>query len=316
MRKKNRGVGRIVAGLILLSLVVFAANNLFFDEALDKNKVIVVGEIHEHESARVMIGSKLSKLADSNGALLVEHLHANRQGLLDEWLAAPADAKMPPVLKLLANSLVGQDNDPEKNKNFYGSLALIEDAKRAGVKVLGFDSDATLALNTQTIMHGKHEHLYGYPDKTESGFFADRVLIMNEAARQCVEEIQDKHDKIMVNVGAAHAVSNDAKGVLGVADYFGGMAVVIKNREPEKNEALSCGVSKRLPWWGDKKPDGEAFLMIVADPAALKHELGQQRIIGAVNRMIEKFGTPPPRPPNPNKPFDTPSMESARHREI
>jgi hypothetical protein len=95
-------------------------------------------------------------------------------------------------------------------------------------------------------MHGKHEHLYGYPEKTESGFFADRVLIMNEAARQCIEEVQDKHDKIMLNVGAAHAVSNDAKGVPGVDDYFGGMAVVVKDQV--QDEALSCGVSNRLPW--------------------------------------------------------------------
>jgi hypothetical protein len=56
--------------------------------------------------------------------------------------------------------------------------------------------------------------------------------------------------------------------------------------------------------------------MIVADPKALKHELGQRRIIDSVNRMIEKFGDPPPSTPNPNKHVDTPGMESTKHRKI
>lgn len=316
-----------------------------FDEALAKNNVTVVGEIHEHESPRLSIASKLPELGAANGALLVEHLFANRQGMLDDWLAAPANTPMPPLLKVSADSIKGRDADPEVNKQFYGTLKLIEDAKRAGVHVYGFETDATLANNTGTIDRGDISRLYCEPDRiprnldapkkeiNTSGYYRVRVQVMNEAARDCIETVKKKHGKTVLSTGSAHAISQDSPGVPGVADYFGGAAVEVKDIGKDgrdEDEKLGSAIVVTKPWkWADPNKKTGPFLLVVADPVVLKKEVGTRadpdiapsvgyldpkRLADAVNNVAGKLGEPKPPESNPNRPSSAPDVRGPDER--
>ena len=260
------------------------------DDAFTNNHVVVVGEIHAHEAPRLTIASKLPEVAAHNGALVVEHLYGNRNDLLKGWLASLAGTPMPPLLELSANAISSKLPDGTDDPQYYGTKRLIEDAKNAGVKeIRGYETDATLANNYLTIEQNPSAAVkFGNSSEYPRGYYDYRVLAMNEAARETIDDLLKTHDKIIMSTGAAHAISQDAKGVPSVADHFGGAQLVVVDGK----EAGSVRTN-RLPWWEglNKEKTVPDFLLITDDPSKLKQQRAATKAMEATPQQSEVDGS-------------------------
>jgi hypothetical protein len=203
----------------------------------------------------------------------MEGIPANRQEMLDKYLDPKSNASIPPLLRLSLEAHAGKEG--------YNAVKLLEDAKKNGVPVYAFDSDAALLVNYWGVM--KQGAAYTLPvehpeDYTRKNPLDYRLLLMNEAASERIHQIEKTHPgKILVNVGGSHALPED--GIPGIGDYVGGGQVAIYNIDPSKSEKtgsklIEAGIVKKGE--GDKYPfeiTRGAYIRGAADPDELKHNL-------------------------------------------
>lgn len=256
------------------------------DDAFANNSVVAVGETHREESGRLTIATKLPELGAQKGAVVIEHLFRNRQKLMDDWLDAPLGTKMPPLLALTANAIGG------KNDNYYGTKRLIEDAKESGVRVYGFETDATMLNNYNTVERANSTTVRkGGTAEYPRSAWDYRAMVMNEAAREVITDAQQRHGKIAVSAGTGHTLANEAQGIPGVADHFGGAQfVAVDGKQP------GSIVTGRQPWREASQKTYPDFLLVTNDPEQLKQKLALMKLAkdSKVTPLVAATDSTPP----------------------
>jgi len=199
-------------------------------QCLEGQKGLVVGEVHSDKSPKQFLIDNMSFFRSQGVKVLyLEHLlFESHQQLLDSYFNSAENAPMPKRLELYLKSM-------DAERKLTGSatyLELVKTAKKNGIRIVAFDSEATYRL-------GMCNNSGDLVNQVE--LIKVRCKVMNTAMVESFNKNYKKDEKFVVFVGSAHAVTYE--GVQGVSELLGCPNMIIhdynKNKKQEKIEKQS-----------------------------------------------------------------------------
>ena len=207
---------------------------------LDHSGGVVVGEVHSAIASKRLLIDQMPTLVDSGvKTLFMEHLFSDRhQAALDSYLASPPNSPMPETLSAMLTDMneghmdefsVGSSDRPayKAQREAYNFTTVVEAAKRAGLKIVAIDCEVGYAI-----------HLGGTQGTPETA--KQRYETMNYLAAQRIADCRQQHGaefgKWIALVGNAH--SNTYKGVPGVSELTGALAICAQDKKSAPEDAL------------------------------------------------------------------------------
>ena len=229
-----------------------------------KNKTrLVVGEDHDHFSARLMLMKSLPEMARHNIALCMEHInHETMQPLLNRWAKAPdPNQPMPYELERYIRQIDRNHSRQDvtiahafKDKSFVPLKDVLVEAKRSGVPIIAIDSEVAYAIKSPL-----------------GNKVSPRDMALNYVAADVIRRrIGD--GSFVALVGNAHVgnLSDGEKTSIGLAQQLGANGIIIQdsksNRILKDKEAIRDFTKAKF------KLSGEADMAIRQDPTAMYAE--------------------------------------------
>jgi hypothetical protein len=190
------------------------------EKFLKEAKGICVGESHWDGGPKKFLIDHMGLFKQLGvTTLFMEHItSSSMQDILDDYLNGP-ETKLPPILREYIECLSERCGVDGK----YDFEALIVAAKKAGIRIVGVESDVSLAA-------GKNK-------KLKLVNFTQRVQAMNYEAKKIIDREMKGDERFIALLGSAHLVTinNNGDQCLGVANLTNSVAMLVRGCGPKEN---------------------------------------------------------------------------------
>jgi hypothetical protein len=249
-----------------------------------KNKTrLVVGEVHDNVSARLMLMKALPEMARHNIPLCMEHInHETMQPLLDQWAKAPnPNQPMPYELERYIRQIDRNHSRQDtgfalafKDKNFVPLKDVLVEAKRSGVPIIAIDSEVAYAIKSPP-----------------GNKVCSRCMVLNHVAADVIR-MRIGDGSFVALVGNAHVgnLSDGEKTSIGLAQQLGANGIIIE--DSKSNRILKDKETIRSYKEASSKLSVEADMAIRQDPTAMyaeyKDRQAEANSVNTADPSIEK----------------------------
>jgi|CXWL01.1.fsa_nt_gi hypothetical protein len=200
------------------------------DAAVKTNGNIVISEAHGEQAHLRYLIEQMPKMKGGNRSLLLEHFFVDQQPLLDEYMKSPKGSPMPPELAAYVDKFIDPKINGTGNKkggHVYTTRELLETAKNNGVKVVGIETEESIATRSFA-MANKVDSVA----KDDAYGLSDRMLLMNYNAAAIAKQLKKENPdtSIVILSGASHGIDytveksswkDKLKAVPGIGKIFG-----------------------------------------------------------------------------------------------
>lgn len=177
-----------------------------FQTLVQTHQDVVIGERHDHVSPKKLLIEQMAFLKKENAVIALEHLYYHPYSqLLDDYILGGTNI-MPAKLKLFLELL---DRGHEVKNKDYGYLKLVDTAKKYGVRIIPFETEASYMFTSGL------ENDLSEIDRFKTMNYLNKIILRRERGEK----------KVVHLVGSAHVKTR--LGVLGVSELHQNAPVMV-----------------------------------------------------------------------------------------